>query len=158
MPIENRNLTPGTRLVATYKKQHHACIVSAGEDDKLVFTLEDGRAFSSPSAAGSAVMNGAACNGWRFWSVEGEATASTNAAPQPSEAASKPRRSKAKASGEHRAINPASSQKGASEGMTKYFCDSCMSGFEHPTDLGAPDSCPQGHPALIPDAPVTASA
>ncbi len=158
MPIENRNLNPGTRLVATYRKARYACIVSAGEDGKLVFTLEGGRTFSSPSAAGSAVMGGSACNGWKFWSVEGEPPAATEASVKPGKAAAKPRAPKSKASGEHRAINPASSQEGAAEGMTRFFCDSCMATFEHPTDQGAPDSCPQGHPALILDAPVTASA
>lgn len=152
MPIGNRTLAAGTRLVANYRKARYACIVSAGDDGKTVFTLEDGRAFKSPSAAGSAVMAGSACNGWKFWSVDGEAPA------PPAQTAAKPKRAgKAKhANGEHRAIKPASSQEGAAEGMTKFFCDSCMRGFEHPTDQGEPAACPEGHPATVATAPATA--
>jgi hypothetical protein len=151
MVIENRSLTPGTRLVASYRKQHYACIVGV-EDGRSVFTLEDGRSFKSPSAAGSALMNGAACNGWRFWSVEGEMPAA------PAETPEKPKRAARakKANGEHRNIKPATSQKGAGEGLTKYFCDSCMKGFEGPTEAGAPEACPEGHPALIAGEPVVA--
>ncbi len=71
MAIENRDLPAGTRLVATYKKQAFVCTVEVGEDGKLAFVLEDGKRYSSPSSAGSAVMGGSACNGWRLWSVEG---------------------------------------------------------------------------------------
>lgn len=155
MPIENRNLAPGTRLVATYKKRHHACMVSAGEDDKLVFTLEDGRAFKSPSAAGSAVMGGSACNGWKFWSVVGE-PAAIDASTKPAKAAAKPRPPKPKANGEHRAITLASSQDGVVAGHTRYFCDSCMKAFELPTQDGAPETCPEGHPATIATEPAPA--
>ena len=57
MPLENRNLPAGTRLVANYKKQTYVCTVQAAEEgDGVVFVLEDGRRFKSPSAAGSAVM------------------------------------------------------------------------------------------------------
>jgi hypothetical protein len=33
-------------------------------DDGIRYRLDDGRKFKSPSAAGSAVMGGKACNGW----------------------------------------------------------------------------------------------
>ena len=72
MAIENRNLDAGTRLVARFKKQDYTCEVLKGEGDKLVYRLEDGRDFKSPSAAGNAIT-GQACNGWVFWSIEGEA-------------------------------------------------------------------------------------
>ncbi|MGB2694775.1 MAG: hypothetical protein WBD55_06250 [Dehalococcoidia bacterium] len=71
MSIEDRNLKPGTVLVARYKKQDHPCEVVAGEEGKVRYRLKGGREYDSPSAAGSAVMGGTACNGWRFWSVEG---------------------------------------------------------------------------------------
>jgi hypothetical protein len=71
MSIEDRNLQPGTTLVARYKKEEHRAEVVEGKDGKVVYRLSDGREFTSPSAAGSAVMGGVACNGWRFWSVEG---------------------------------------------------------------------------------------
>ena len=151
MAIENRNLSAGTRLVATYRKQHYACIVSAGEEGKLVFTLEDGRAFKSPSAAASAIMGGNAANGWRWWSVEGEAPAIAEAKP-----AKAPKAAKAKPNGEHRAIKRVPNQKGASEGTTKFFCDGCMKTFEHPVPDGAPTACPEGHPAFVKDAAPTA--
>jgi hypothetical protein len=145
MVIENRSLTPGTRLVASYKKERYACIVGV-EDGKTVFTLEDGRSFKSPSAAGSALMGGMACNGWRFWSIEGEAPAPTGETPEkPAKAA------KAKANGEHRAIKRVPNQKGVAEGNTRYFCDGCMKAFEHPIDQGAPAACPEGHPAVLRD-------
>src|SRR5687767_4048756 len=77
MTIENRNLPVGTRLLASYKKTQHVCTVEQTGDGKVEYALESGQRFKSPSAAGSAVMNGMACNGWRFWSLEGEATATT---------------------------------------------------------------------------------
>lgn len=147
MPIGNRTLAAGTRLVANYRKARYACMVSAGEDSKTVYTLEDGRSFSSPSAAGSAVMNGAACNGWKFWSVGGESpTAET---PAKTRRTTAPRASKKRPNGEHRAISVASSQDGVTEGCTRYFCDSCMKAFELTTDHGSPEACPAGHPATV---------
>ena len=86
MVIENRDaVVAGTKLVATYKKQAYVCSVEAGEDGKLAF-IYDSKSYSSPSAAGSAVMGGSACNGWKFWSVEGEAPAvpTTKNSPKPS--------------------------------------------------------------------------
>ena len=64
-----KQLAAGMRLTAKYRKQEYTADVDEGEDGKLRFRLADGREFSSPSAAGSAVMNGVACNGWRFWSL-----------------------------------------------------------------------------------------
>ncbi len=70
MTIENRDLEPGTMLVARYKGQEHTAEVVQTETG-LRYQLADGREFKSPSAAGSAVMGGTACNGWRFWSLAG---------------------------------------------------------------------------------------
>jgi hypothetical protein len=67
--IEDRKLRPGTMLVARHKGKEHRCEVVAGEVGKPRYRLADGREFKSPSSAGSAVMSGVACNGWRFWSV-----------------------------------------------------------------------------------------
>lgn len=69
MPIENRNLEPGTKLVATYKKETFHALMVAGEEGKVLYRLEDCREFKSPSAAGTAIT-GKACNGWAFWSVD----------------------------------------------------------------------------------------
>ncbi len=63
MAIEDRNLTVGTRLVANYRRQAHACMVEKAE--------EDGKRYKSASSAASALMGGKAVNGWRFWSVQG---------------------------------------------------------------------------------------
>lgn len=82
MSIADRNLKPGTVLVARYKKQEHRVEVVAGEKGQILYKLADGREFTSPSAAGSAVMGGTACNGWRFWSVEG-AEEPQKAKPEP---------------------------------------------------------------------------
>jgi|GEM_PF-7116615 len=79
MPIENRNLQPGTRLVGRYHKQPYVCEVVEGEGGKLRYRLEDGREFNSPSAAGMAIT-GHACDGWVFWSVD---MVTTTLAPQP---------------------------------------------------------------------------
>ena len=73
MPIDGGmrdKLQPGTKLVATYKGTERRAEVIAGEDGKVRFRLDDGREFKSPSSAGSAVMDGRACNGWRFFSIE----------------------------------------------------------------------------------------
>ena len=70
MPVENRNLEVGTRLVANYKKAQYVCVVGKDEEGKLSFEV-DGKVFKSPSSAASHVMGGQAANGWRFWSIEG---------------------------------------------------------------------------------------
>jgi hypothetical protein len=73
MPIENRELAAGTRLVARYKKQDRTCEVVETADG-LRYRLDDATEHRSPSSAGKAAMDGVACNGWRFWSVEGTET------------------------------------------------------------------------------------
>ena len=74
MPIENRNLTKGTKLTGRYHKQSYSCEVVENAEGKLRYRLEDGREFKSPSAAGMAIT-GHACDGWVFWSVQTEETA-----------------------------------------------------------------------------------
>jgi hypothetical protein len=69
MPIENRELAGGTRLVARYKKQARTCEVVETADG-LRYRLDDGTEHRSPSSAGKAATGGS-CNGWVFWSVEG---------------------------------------------------------------------------------------
>ena len=69
MPIANRNLAPGTILVSTFKQVAYRCEVVQTEHGTCYRYGET--EFKSPSAAASAVMNGASANGWRFWSVEG---------------------------------------------------------------------------------------
>ena len=62
MPIEDRNLSPGTALVGRYKGTTYRAEVVETEDG-LRYRLEDGREFKSPSSAGSAVMAGKSVNG-----------------------------------------------------------------------------------------------
>jgi hypothetical protein len=70
VPIEDRDLKAGTRLVAQYKGQDRSCEV-VQTDDGLRYRLDDGTEYKSPSSAGKAVTGGVAVNGWKFWSVAG---------------------------------------------------------------------------------------
>src|SRR5438105_4687668 len=70
MPIEDRDLKVGTVLVARYKKHDRTCEV-VETPDGVRYRLDDGTEHKSPSSAGKAAMDGVACNGWRFWSVQG---------------------------------------------------------------------------------------
>jgi hypothetical protein len=151
MALENRNLAVGTHLVARYKKQDRTATVVEREGGGLRYRLEDGREFKSPSAAGSAVMGGVACNGWRFWSLAGEAPVpkKERKAPAP-KAAPKPKKREAKTQGFQRLPNG----EGAVEGTAKFFCDACMEAFEALAD-SEPTACPKGH---LPDGSPSESA
>jgi len=119
MPIEDRKMVAGTVLVARYKKQDRTCEV-VETPDGLRYRLDDGTEHKSPSSAGKAAMAGVACNGWRFWSVQGtetpkrepkakaekpanakkEPAAKTKAAPKKGKGAKKPKVARAAASGD----------------------------------------------------------
>ncbi len=86
--IEDRRLKAGTVLAGRYKGRAWRCAVVAGEDGEVRYRLEDGREFKTPSGAGSAVMGGVACNGWRFWS-QARSEASAKAKITPSKVATK---------------------------------------------------------------------
>jgi|SRR6202521_2886534 len=130
MPIENRELAAGTRLVARYKKQDRACEV-VETPEGLRFRLDDGTEHRSPSSAGKAAMDGVACNGWRFWSVEGteapkrepktKADDPTKAKKQP--AAKKP---KTKAAKKSKAKKPKSARMASD---ASYGCGACGESF-----------------------------
>jgi len=132
MALENRNLEAGTRLVARYKGQTYSAKVVQTEDG-LRYRLEDGREFKSPSAAGSAVMGGVACNGWRFWSLEGQE-------PAPEER----KEPKAKGKGRFRTIKKLPNQQGLEEGQVRYWCSACQKSFIV-QDEQEPEACPEGH-------------
>jgi len=168
MPIKDRNLKPGSHLVARYHKQGYSCEVVEGEGGKLRYRLEDGREFKSPSAAGMAIT-GHACDGWIFWSVEPSTAAP---APQPTRSSpvkTQPTGEAAKtAPGEGgqpdeapaptTVVAPAAeqsdaakngffrtpNQKGVPEGQTRWYCRDCGRSF-----LAAagetPEICPAGH-------------
>ncbi len=126
MSITDRNLAAGTKLVARYKGKEYTAEVVETEKG-IRYRLEDGREFKSPSSAGSAVMGGSACNGWRFWSVSG----SEEAKPKTSKKA-------AKENG-----NPGN---GLIRRMDdgRYFCSACQEAFEAPKGV-EPQGCPKGH-------------
>ena len=113
MALENRKLEVGTKLVARYKKEEHQAELVAGEGDKTLIRLADGREFTSVSAAGSAVMGGVACNGWRFWSLEGAEEAKP----------AKPEKLKAERKGSTKA-------KVKKEGEGKIACGECGQEFD----------------------------
>lgn len=130
MTIEDRNLKPGTKLVARYKGQAHTAEVVKTEEG-IRYRLPDGRDFKSPSSAGSRVMGGNACNGWRFWSIAGEEQPKA-----PKKAAAK--KGKAKQTFER-----------LEDG--RYFCNACMEPFSAPNGV-EPIGCPQGHEPAQPAA------
>jgi hypothetical protein len=131
MAIENRNLAVGSRLVARYKGEtHRAEVVSNGEGVR--YRLADGREFKRPSAAGSAVMGGVACNGWRFWSLE-----SDGPGPVAESGGAGTVRGK-------RPIVRVPNQKGVPEGQVRWFCTICKEGFL--SEAGTtPEACPNRH-------------
>ena len=137
MSIEDRNLKANTKLVANYKKQEFVCTVKSTKDG-LRYVLEDGTEYKSPSSAGSAVMGGSACNGWRFWTPASEPKKQAATKAETKKAASKKR---AKPT-----FEPLEDQAGAADGMVKYFCSACMDAFEAPMGVN-PIGCPQGHKA-----------
>jgi hypothetical protein len=143
--------------VADYKKTRYVCVVEAAEEGEgVLFALEGGKQFKSPSAAGSAVMGGTACNGWRFWTVEGEEPPAKEAKPtvkkggtKTTRKARKPRKTSTKL------IYAMPDQSGVPDGMARFWCNACMDAFEA-EDGKVPEQCPQGHQAD--DAELTAPA
>jgi len=158
MPIANRELPMGTILAATYKGEPYRCRVFISDEGKRSYRFEDGpladQSFPSPSAAGSAVMGGTACNGWRFWSVEGEEPAPTAKADKPEKAA---RTKKAAPAPKKlvRLIKRTPNQQGVADGSTKWFCSACMKSFVA-EGASEPDCCPEGHCKEVEDEFATA--
>ncbi len=130
MALEDRNLKPGTKLAARYKGEDYTAEVVEGEDG-IRYRLADGREFKSPSSAGSAIMDGKACNGWRFWSLA-EAGDKAKKAP-------KKRHKKARTFGELPRVDD------QPEDESRYYCEACADGFSLPSANGAPKECPKGH-------------
>jgi hypothetical protein len=146
MAIEDRNLTAGTRLVATYKGKAYVCVVE-GEENGLAFVL-DGQRYKSASSVAMAVMGGKAVNGWRFWSLEGgsSSTAATEKKQHSDGKRSGRAKTKAKERGKPiaRLITPHANQEDLAEGEVRYWCMACQDAF---TGFGSetPERCPQGH-------------
>jgi len=89
-------------------------------------------------------MGGSAANGWRFWSLEGEA-------PATEPAAEKPKVKKANGNGaKSKLISRTPNQKGVPEGQVRWFCNGCMASFLVEGEA-EPEACPQGHRADDPE-------
>ena len=123
MAIENRNLEVGTKLVSKYKKEEHRAEVIAGEGDKIMYRLSDGREFKSPSGAGTAIT-GKSCDGWTFWSVE-----SDNSQTEPQEPESSEGQAEDSGETETSERSPTAgfkrvpNQKGVEDGEVRLYCD-----------------------------------
>jgi hypothetical protein len=140
MAIENRDLAAGTKLVARYRGAEHSVLVVGDTETGLGFELDNGTIYKSLSSAGKAVMNGVACNGWRFWSRAGEAVTETAEEVAPAHGA------KAKPTTKTvRQIRKLPNQKGVPEGQVKWFCSACQRSFLI-DGKDAPAACPEGHP------------
>lgn len=88
-------------------------------------------------------MGGVACNGWRFWTVDGEEPGKAEAAPvrgtrgKRTPAAQKPKTVIQ--------IRKQRKQDSCAEGEVAWFCSACQAGFCKPKGE-TPEDCPQGHP------------
>ena len=129
MPIENRELKPGTKLVAKYKGKEYSAEV-VGTEAGMRYRLEDGREFKSPSAAGSAILK-TACNGWRFWGLADEAAVQEDKPKTERKPGKVGKRSKKEAGFDR-----------LEDGRA--FCNACMAAFEVADDQ-EPAECPKGH-------------
>jgi hypothetical protein len=158
MPIENRNLAKGTKLVGRYHKQSYSCEVTENAEGKLHYHLEDGREFKSPSAAGMAIT-GHACDGWVFWSVQTEGSAPTPEEENrtQTESTSEPAAADASQTTQPEPIKNATktdlkktgvflvpNQKGVPEGQIRWFCRECGKSFMA-SAVRLPGICPAKH-------------
>ena len=146
MVIENREaVVAGTKLTATYKKQQYVCKVEAGDEGKLAF-IYDGKTYGSPSSAGTAVI-GTACNGWRFWSIDGNAPAPTTKQTSKTKAGSKSTKTstrKPRTQAKPVVLQHHKNQKDLEEGQTRWLCNACLKAFTVDGDR-TPETCPEGH-------------
>jgi hypothetical protein len=156
MPIENRNLTKGTKLTGRYHKQSYSCEVVENAEGKLRYRLEDGREFKSPSAAGMAIT-GHACDGWVFWSVQtGETTTASEAEKQEAAPAAETEQKEEPATATTLIVTKTDpkktgvflvpNQKGVPEGQIRWFCRECGKSFIA-SAVEIPGVCPAKHQA-----------
>ena len=148
MPIENRHLEPGTKLIAKYRKETYHAVVVTGEGGKVLYQLPDGKEYKSTSALGTAIT-GKSCNGWAFWSVDaGEPTELEAAPEQPTEE---------ETTGEPTEQEPeppislgfrrVPNQKGVDPGQVRLYCNSCHNSFIVPQSKN-PTECPMAKQIL----------
>ena len=160
MPIENRTLKTGTKLVGRYHKQSYSCEVVENAEGRLCYRLEDGREFKSPSAAGKAIT-GHSCDGWVFWSVlteengipnpedktENELTTETAATETNQVEAQAPVAPTAtKTDPKKTGVFLVPNQKGVPEGQIRWFCRECGKSFIA-SAIEIPGVCPAKHQA-----------
>ena len=91
-------------------------------------------------------MGGTACNGWRFWSVEGATevkAAPTTKAPG-KKASTKTATRKARTQAKPAVLQRHKNQKDLEEGQTRWLCNACLKHFIVDGDA-TPDACPEGH-------------
>ncbi len=69
MIADRTRLQPGTRLVATYKKERYQAEVKKLGDATVIVLGNNRGVFKSLSSAGTAITE-KACNGWTFWSID----------------------------------------------------------------------------------------
>jgi len=159
MPIENRNLTKGTKLTGRYHKQSYSCEVVGNAEGKLRYRLQDGQEFKSPSAAGKAIT-GHACDGWVFWSIQTEETTTQNpenkmetesaeeTAEETNQTAERttPAPTATKTDLKKTGVFLVPNQKGVPEGQIRWFCRDCGKSFIA-SAVEIPGICPVKHQA-----------
>ena len=128
MPIENRNLEPGTVLTARYKKEDRSCEV-VQTDEGLRYKLDAGTEHKSPSSAGKAAMAGVACNGWRFWSVQGTEKAKPEPKANKEPKADKPATKKPAAKKAAKKIAKPKAKRMRATDVPSYGCGGCGATF-----------------------------
>lgn len=147
-------MVPGIKLVAKYKNNDFTCdvveLVPEGEEEAAVFFQVNGENYTSVSSAGSAVMDGAACNGWRFWTIDGDQKPPKEKAT-PKEKKARAKKDKAETPPEVRARRPRAGRKIKKSKIFEqmedggWFCQGCMSAFEWEGEEDYPTECPEGH-------------
>lgn len=133
-------------------KKDHCCEVVKNKDGKVAF-WGGGKEYGSPSAAGSAVMGGTACNGWRFWSVEGtdtkpKATTTAKKGASRAKAATKPKARAKRAAKPKKARKVAGGANGDPETPVEKPVNCGVCGQEFPTSREAADHMRDEHNSL----------
>lgn len=148
----------GQELVAPYKGEtYNARVEEVDGKAQVVITkgnahARQGMIFTSLSAAGQALTQKKACQGPRFWHLNDRGSngaALVEKATKVGAPARKPAEPKAKKPDGFKNISRTPNQKGVEEGQTRWFCSSCMRSFV--SEEASPQSCPEGHAALITD-------
>ena len=148
MPIENRNLEPGARLIATYKKETYHALVVASVEGKVLYHLVpyDGKEYKSPSSLGTAVTGTEEQEpqeGTQPQEPTGQEApeAEDQDSPDPPEAEVGTR--EPVTAGFRRVPN----QRGVPEGEVRLYCDTCQSSFTAPVGQ-QPGPAPEGLTAV----------